>query len=250
LGFVNGLPFILLGAALLAGAGGLWMFQGRLKNISDAINNAFKTIEDAVTVNLLNPNAGLDKATQVLNQVSNVLNQVKTDMKIGKDIVINDVVPVMHASATIIRNDVGNPLESVGNLIIQVGNGIDIDVVGAHPLHGLAQPLKDAGNYLEDIGDKCVDVGNKIDTAANKTHNVAQGMDTVANAVKTVSDDLAAIVPLVNTTLRNGLQSLVNNLAQGRNTINQVLGFVNNQLIVALAAAGILAIATGVALGP
>jgi hypothetical protein len=250
LGFVNGLPFILLGAALLAGAGALWMFQGRLKNISDAINNAFKTIEDAVTVNLLNPNAGLDKATQVLNQVSNVLDQVKTDIKIGKDIVINDVVPVMHASATIIRNDVGNPLESVGNFIIQVGNGIDIDIVGGHPLHGLAQPLKDAGNDLEDIGDKCVDVGNKIDTAANKTHNVAQGMDTVANAVKTVSDDLAAIVPLVNTTLRNGLQSLVNNLAQGRNTINQVLGFVNNQLIVALAAAGILAIATGVALGP
>jgi len=250
LGFVNGLPFILLGAALLAGTGALWMFQGRLKNISDAINNAFKTIEDAVTVNLLNPNAGLDKATQVLNQVSNVLNQVKTDIKIGKDIVINDVVPVMHASASIIRNDVGNPLESVGNFIIQVGNGIDIDVVGSHPLHGLAQPLKDAGNGLEDIGDKCVDIGNKLDSAANKTHNVAQGMDTVANAVKTVSDDLAAIVPLVNTTLRNGLQSLVNNLAQGRNTINQVLGFVNSQLIVALAAAGILSIATGVALGP
>jgi len=99
------------------------MFQGRLKNISDAINNAFKTIEDARNGQPSEPNAGLDKATQVLNQVSNVLNQVKTDIKIGKDIVINDVVPVMHASASIIRNDVGNPLESVGNFIIQLETG-------------------------------------------------------------------------------------------------------------------------------
>jgi len=83
LGFVNGLPSYAEQRFLQEQASGGCSRDGS-RIFSDAINNAFKTIEDAVMVNLLNPNAGLDKATQVLNQVSNVLNQVKTDIRLGR----------------------------------------------------------------------------------------------------------------------------------------------------------------------
>lgn len=241
---------MIIGAALLALALGLWMLKGKLAGIKNAIDIGFKTIEDGITTNLLNPNTGLDRATNFLNQTGGTLDQIRNDITTAKGVVVNDVVPIMQDSAQVIGNDVGQPVKSVGGFLLNVGNKIDIDILGAHPLSAVAQPFKDAGNDLTNIGDECIDIGSKIDDAATKATSIANSMDTVSSEVKTISDDVKAIVPLVNVGLRNGLQQVVNQLAQTRNNLGQILQVVNNQLLIGLVVAGILFIAAGVALGP
>lgn len=243
----GGLPLIILGFALLALALGLWMLKGKLVAIKNAIDTGFKTIEDGITANLLSPGSGLDRATDFLTKTSGMLDQIKTDMTDAKDVVVNDVVPIMQDSAQVIGKDVGQPVKATGSILTKVGKAIEnIPLLGGP----IGKPFEDAGNDLTDIGNKCIDIGNKIDDAAAKTSNIAQSIDSVSSEVKTVSDDFKAVVPLVNVTFRNGLQTVVNDLAQARNNLGQILSVVSNQLLVGLVVAGILFIAAGVALGP
>jgi hypothetical protein len=241
---------MVLGAALLALAYGLWTLKGKLAGIKGAIDSGFQSVEDGITTNLLSPGAGIDRATDFLNKTAGVLDAAKADITTGKDIVLNDVVPIMQDSSTILDTDVGPPVQDVGGFLTKVGNAIDIDILGAHPLHAVAKPFKDAGNDLTDIGNKCVDIGNKIGDAATKVTNAANSMDAVANEVSTVSNDVKALVPLVNVSLRNGLKKMVNDLGQARASLGQLLQVVSGQAIAGLVVAGILLIAAGVALGP
>jgi len=266
IGPVSGVWLVVIGSAILAVAAGMWVFQGRLKDVKNIINKGFQTVEDGIKDNLLNPNAGIDRAKDTLDQVTGILDQVKLKIQTGKDIVVNNVVPTMHSAATIIRDDAAPILGTSASIIHGVHNTINIGIpngVGMddlkvwtlhlnywHPFQTFANRLHDIDQHLSNIRDKTKDIGDNVDSAANKVADIAQHIDEVANRVQNISDNLKAVIPFVDTNLRNGLQDAVNLLAQTRGQLAQILQLISPQLVLILVIAGVLFIAAGVATLP
>jgi len=98
--------FIIIGIGLCTLAGALWLFRGRLLAVLDAINAGFKIVEDTLKVNLLDSNAGLDKAKFILNETSTMLNNVKTGIMDAGSIIQNNIVGTMNSTGSTMINDV------------------------------------------------------------------------------------------------------------------------------------------------
>jgi microcompartment protein CcmL/EutN len=65
---MNGFPLVLLGVVLFAVGYALLKIQGKMKDITAAIDSGFKTIEDGITDNLLGSNGALTKAKSAVDQ--------------------------------------------------------------------------------------------------------------------------------------------------------------------------------------
>ena len=78
---MNGFSLVLLGVVLFVVSYALWKIQGKLKDVTVAIDSGFKSIEDGVTQNLLGPNGALTKATNALDQnYSNINNGINNNV--------------------------------------------------------------------------------------------------------------------------------------------------------------------------
>src|SRR5512147_1174142 len=65
---MDGFPLVLFGVTLVAVAYAMLKIQGRMNEVTKAIDAGFKTIEDGVSQNLLGPQGALTKATSALDQ--------------------------------------------------------------------------------------------------------------------------------------------------------------------------------------
>ncbi len=300
---MNGFSLVLLGVVLFVVGYALWKIQGKLKDVTSAVDSGFKSIEDGITQNLLGPNGALTKATNAVDQnYSTIENGINTNvfgptgllsksryiMNYANSICI-DVGNDIHAGRLILKNDIrkttgdietilqktGNPLINAGVWLNNIGDDIDIDILGDHPLHDLAKPFHDTGNTSDDIGDLCLEARTKLQQADLKIIQAENSLEDISvkvkalgpeiiqvrdymdtaftNGINTSLSDLKQVTDNVKTlfsTLENGAQTSVNNLKNANTYLDSLLNNIfQNQLIIGLFAAGIALIVTGVAIG-
>jgi len=300
---MNGLPLVVLGVALFALAYVLWKIQGRINEIMSAVDMGFRAIEDGVTKNLLDPNGafvGVTKAvdqsfttmegsltqnllgpggvlaatTGSLNNARDVFHQAGNDIHDARILLAQDMRKIVTDSATIL-DDVGNPLVDAGGWLNNIGNDIDVDIAGAHPLAGVAQPFRDVGDTVDTVGDKCLEAEDQLNQMSVKILDAAARLDALRTGADTVGDQFNSLSVYVDTTFRAGVKTSADDLEKARVSLDQLftafrtgvgvsiqelenarkfldselLTLVNNQLTYALGVAGIILIIAGVSIG-
>jgi len=300
---MNGFPLVLLGVVLFAVAFAIWKIQGKMKDITQAIDTGFKTIEDGVTQNLLGPAGALTKATNavdhgfttmqtgvntnllgptgLLAKTKNMFNftntlclQVSADIEAGKLILQNDIRKTT-GDVELILLQAGYPLLDAGVWLVDVGNGINIDILGGHPFSGLAQPFIDTGITVYDVGGLCLEAETTLKQADTKIIDAEATLEDLSvkanalggqilqirdyvdvnfrNGVTTSMNDLKQATDSVKTllsTLETGVQTSVNNLKSANTYLDSLLiNMFNQQWIAGLSVAGVALILAGVAIG-
>lgn len=247
---MNGFPLVLLGVTLFAVAYAMLRIQGKMKEVTNAIDSGFKTIEDGVTQNLLGPQGALTKATNALDQgyltvkngvdtsvlgptgllsksryITNYANNICTglsnDISNGRLILQNDIRKTTGDIETILK-DAGDPLIDAGKWLNNIGNSIDIDFAGAHPFQGLAKPFRDVGNTVDDVGDLCLDARLKLLTADQKIVLAENALADMSVKVKSLGGEIIIVQNYVDTAFTNNLNSSMNNLKQVTDNVKVV----------------------------
>ncbi len=300
---MNGFPLVLLGVVLFAVGYSLLKIQSKMKNITAAIDSGFKTIENGITDNLLGSNGALTKAKSAIDQSyltlkngvdvnvlgSNglliktryIMNYANTicigvgdDVHKGKLILQNDIRKTTGDIELILQKS-GVPLIDAGTWLTNIGNGIDIDIAGAHPFYDLAQPFRDTGKVVDDVGDLCLDARTKLMAADLKIMQAEIALEDISLKTKALGTEIIDVSNYINNSftngindsmnnlkqvtdsaktlfvaLENGAQTSVNNLEKVNNYLNSLLNNIfSRQLIIGLFSGGIVLILAGVALG-
>lgn len=300
---MNGFPLVLLGVTLFAVAYAMLKIQGKMNEVTKAIDSGFKTIEDGVTQNLLGPQGALTKATNALDQgyltvknsvdtsvlgptgllsksryITNYANTIciglSDDITNGRLILKNDIRKTTGDVETILKN-AGDPLIDAGKWINSIGNGIDIDIAGAHPFYELAKPFHDVGNTVDNVGDLCLDARSKLLLADQKIVLAENALQDMSLKVKSLGGEIIIVqqyvdstftssinssisnlkqvtdnVKVVFSTLETGVQSSVTNLKNANSYLDTLLNnMFQKKYIYALSAAAVALILAGVALG-
>jgi hypothetical protein len=300
---MNGFPLVLLGVVLFVVGYAILKIQGKMKEITGAIDSGFKTIEDGITDNLLGSNGALTQAksaveqsyltiktgvdenvlgsTGLLSKTRYVMNYANTicigvgdDVHQGKLILQNDIRKTTGDIEVILQKS-GVPLINAGVWLTNIGNGIDIDIAGAHPFYDLAKPFRDTGKVVDDIGDLCLDAKAKLIIADQKIMQAESALEDISLKAKALGAEIINVSNYVNTSFTTGINASMNNLKQvtdsaktlfvamesgaqvsvtnlekANNYLNSLLNNIfNRQLIVGLFSAGIIMILAGVALG-
>ncbi len=300
---MNGFPLVLLGAVLFVVAYAILKIQSKMREVTEAIDMGFKTIEDGITLNLLGPNGALTKATDAVDRnyttIKNGMDQnvlgpqgllsksrdimnfanglcidLGEDILDGKLILQNDIRKTTGDIETILLNT-GTPMRGAGTWFIQIGNDIDIDILGEHPLHGIAQPFKDVGKTCDDIGLLSLEARTDLQKADSKIQQAEQSLQKISDNVKALGPEIIQIREYADTTLTNGInsslndlehltdsvktifstmengaQTSVNNLRNANNYLDSQLNNIfRRQYVIGLLSAGILLILAGVAIG-
>lgn len=300
---MNGFPLVLLGVVLFVVAYALLKIQSKIKEVTNAIDMGFKTIEDGITQNLLGPNGAFTKATnavdhnystiksgidknilgpqglmsksrEIMNFANNLCVEIGDDVVEGKLILQNDIRKTTGDIETILQNT-GTPLISAGTWFLKIGKDIDIDIAGAHPLQGIAQPFKDIGKTCDDIGLLTLEARADLKKADVKIQLAEASLQKISDNVKALGPEIVQIRDYVDTTLSNGInqsmndfehltdsvktifstmengaQTSVNNLKNANTYLDsQLNNMFRRQYVIGLLSAGVLLILAGVAIG-
>ncbi len=240
--FMNGFPLVLLGVVLFAVAYALLKIQGKMKEVTSAIDSGFKTIEDAVIQNLMGPNGALTKATSavdqgyltvkngidtnvlgptgllsksrsIMNYADTICTDVGDDIHNGKEILKNDIRNTTGDIETILQ-DAGDPLVDAGAWFTDIGIKIDIDILGEHPLKPIAKPFKDVGKTMDDVGDLCFDAKAKLETADQKIILAENALEDMSLKVKSLGGEILQVRDYVDMTFTSGINSTMNDFRQ------------------------------------
>ena len=209
-----------------------------------------------------------------MNYANSICIGVGNDIHSGKLILQNDIRKTTGDIETIL-DETGKPLIDVGKWLNKIGNDIDIDIAGAHPLHDLAKPFHDSGNTTNNIGGLCLSAESKLQLADLKIIQAETSLEDISikvkalgpeiiqvrdyidssftNGINTSLNDLKQVtdnVKILFSTLENGAQTSVNNLKNANTYLDSLLNNIfQKQLIIGLFSAGIILILTGVAIG-
>jgi phage-related protein len=246
----------LLGVVLFVVGYALWKIQGKIKEVTLAVDSGFKSIEDGVTQNLLGPNGALTKATNAVDQnyqtINNGINNnifgstgllsksryimnyanticigVGNDIHDGKLILQDDIRKTTGDIETILQ-DTGNPLKDAGKGLNDIGDVIDIDIAGAHPFQGLAKPFHDAGNTCINIGGLCLSARLKLQTADQKIIQAENSLEDVSIKVKALGPEIIQVRDYIDTSLTNGINTSLNDLKQVTDSVKTLFSTLEN----------------------
>jgi hypothetical protein len=239
---MNGFPLVLLGVVLFAVGYALLKIQGKMKDITAAIDSGFKTIEDGITDNLLGSNGALTKAKSavdqsyltlkngvddnilgstgllsktryIMNYANSICIGVGNDVYAGKLILENDVRKTTGDIEVILQNS-GTPLVNAGVWLKNIGNGIDIDIASAHPFYALAQPFRDTGKTFNDVGKLCFSAKASLMQADLKIVQAENALAEISLKTKALGAEIINVSDYVNSSFTNGLNASMNNLKQ------------------------------------
>jgi hypothetical protein len=300
---MDGYPLILLGVTLLVLAYSIQKIQGKMKELTNAIDLGFKSIEDGITQNVkgaltqasdsvdqyyttlengiavkvLGSNGSegiLDRGLGMMDFARDICVEMSYDIDKGRDFLAKDIRGTTAKMETVLK-DTAKPLNDAGGWFNTIGDGINIDVLGEKPLKPLAQPFYDLGGTCTTIGQHCTDAKEDLEDADKKivdaeTHllqlsrkvrgygpqinQMKNDLDTlVTDGINDSMDDVKSVtknVKLIFSAVSDGADTVVDNLKKANTTIDsQINGIFRKQHITALVAAGIAAIAAGVAIG-
>jgi hypothetical protein len=253
---MNGFSLVLLGVVLFVVGYALWKIQGKLKEVTLAVDSGFKTIEDGITQNLLGPNGALTKATIALDQnystINNGINNnifgptgllsksryimnysnsicmdVGNDIYAGKLILKNDIRKTTADIETILLNT-GTPLKDVGKWLNQVGNDINIEIAGTHPFAGLAKPFHDTGNTANNIGVLCIDARSKLQLADSKIIQAESSLENISINVKALGPKIIQVRDYIDSSFTNGINASLNDLKQVTDNVKILFSTLEN----------------------
>lgn len=300
---MNGFPLVLLGIVLFVVAYALLKVQSKMKEVTDAIDLGFKTIEDGITQNLLGPTGAINQAStavdksyktienglkqnvlgpdgllkknkDIMNFASGVCIDIGKEIDNGTDIIKVDIHNTAQNIEKILQ-DTGVPLINAGTWFNNIGDDIDIDILGEHPLQGVAQPFWDLGKTCDDIGDLVLVAESDLVRADNKLQLAAGSLQKISGNVKAISPEILrvrdyvdrAFTDGVNASLKDmgdltkgvqdifhaveaGAQTSVDHLKVANTQLDaQLTGLIKREYIYGLTTAAIALIAAGVALG-
>ncbi len=253
---MNGFSLVLLGVVLFVVCYALWKIQGKLKDVTVAIDSGFKSIEDGVTQNLLGPNGALTKATNALDQnysnINNGINNnvfgptgllsksrnimnyansicisVSNDIHSGKLVLQNDIRKTTGDIETIL-DETGKPLIDAGKWLNKIGNDIDIDIAGAHPFQGLAKPFHDIGNTANAIGGLCFSAESKLQLADLKIMQAENSLDDISIKVKALGPEIIHVRDYIDTSFTNSINASLNDLKQVTDSVKILFSTLEN----------------------
>lgn len=244
----------MVGVALLALAVALWMFRGRLMAVLGVVDSGFKIMEDAIQINLLNNNAGLDKTKSILNETSTILDDVQISIRDGGSIIAVDVIGTMNLAGDAMINEVAPTLATSSGVIHEghtVLQGIGIDSLNWHPFGTQGDPTTFVGKLhlvdtkVSDMSATSNNIGNNIYDTANKLSDINTKLINIADGVQNISSNISGLVPFVDTNLRNGFQNAVNLLQQTRTNLSQILNIINPTTVLLMFISGSIFIVVG-----
>lgn len=253
---MNGFSLVLLGVVLFVVSYALWKIQGKLKDVTLAIDSGFKSIEDGVTQNLLGPNGALTKATTAIDQnystINNGINNnvfdptgllsksrnimnyansicisVSNDIHAGKLILQNDIRKTTGDIETIL-DETGKPLIDAGKWLNKIGGDIDIDIAGAHPFQGMAKPFHDTGNTANDIGVLCLSAESKLQLADLKIMQAETSLEDISIRVKSLGPEIIHVRDYIDTSFTNGINASLNDLKKVTDNIKILFSTLEN----------------------
>ncbi len=300
---MNGFPLVILGIAFFALAYILWKIQGKIGEIIGAVDQGFKAIEDGVNQNILSPTGAfsgvtnsvdqsfqtienglnqnilgpggiLDDATTALNAASSLFNQAGTEIQAAQALVATDILQVINDSEKTL-SDVESDLTTATNTLNTIGNDIDVDIFGTHPLSGVAQPFFDVANTVQDVNNDCVDASNELAEMAVHVQAAAGRLNALSTDATNLANQFAGLSQYTGTTFRNGVSTSVTDLEKARISLDQFFStfrsgvsasvteleaartYLDSQLLLlvskntinALAVAGVVLIIIGVSIG-
>lgn len=238
---MNGFPVVILGVMLFALAYILWKMQGKIGEITGAVDRGFKTIENGITQNMLGPTGFVPAATTTLNNARDVFYHAGNDIQAARILVAQDIGKIVNDSEAIL-GDVGNPLITAGKWLNNIGDDI--------PFGDLAQPFHDVGNTVDDIGDKCLEAKDKLVEVSQKLQDAASSLDALSQGATSVGREFDGLSRYTGTTFRTGVETSVHELEQARTFLDsELLMLADRRLIAALAVLGVIFIVTGVSIG-
>ncbi len=248
---MNGFPLVVLGVALFALAYSLLKIQGKISEITKAVNQGFKTIEDGINKSLLDPNSGFGAISSAVDQnfgtiengiEENILGpkgalvmingtlvftrdmfyQTSTDIRNGRTLLTKDVCQTIGECQTIL-DDVGKPLITAGTWIYGVGNAINIEIAGAYPLAAVAKPFHDVGNAVDDVGDKCITAEDKLGDLTLRVMDAASKLDSLSTGVYNLGGQVDSLNSYIDTTFKVGVQKSVTDIETVHTSVDELL---------------------------
>jgi hypothetical protein len=248
---MNGFPLVILGVALFALAYSLLKIQGKIGEITKAVNLGFKTIEDGINNNLLDPkgafgglttavdknfqtiengirtnilgpNGALPMVNLTLNYTRDMFYQASNDITIGRVLLTNDVCKTIGDCQTLL-DDVGQPLKTAGTWIYGIGSAINIDIAGGHPLEPVAKPFEDVGTTVDNVGNKCINAEDKLGELTARVMTAANTLNQLSTKVYGVGDQVDSLSKYIDDTLKAGVAASVTDLEQVHVSVDRLL---------------------------
>jgi hypothetical protein len=248
---MNGFPLVILGVALFALAYSLLKIQGKISEITKAVNLGFKTIEDGISKNLLDPNSGFSGVSKAVDQnfktiedgitesvlgpkgalvmvngtlvfARDVFYQASTDIHGGRVLLTTDVCQTIGECQTIL-DDVGRPLVEAGTWIYGIGDALNVEILDGHPFAAVAKPFHDVGTTVDNVGDKCVVAEDKLGDLTLRVTDAALKLDSLSNGVYNIGEQVDSLNKYIDNTLRPGVQKSVIDIEKVRVSVDAVL---------------------------
>jgi hypothetical protein len=192
---VDGYPFVLFGVTLLALAYAIQRIQGKMRELTNAIDLGFKSIEDGITQNvkgaITQANDSVDRYYSTLQNgievkilgsdgsegilsrglgmmdfARDICVEMSEDVDKGRDFLAQDIRGTTAKMETVLR-DTATPMADAGGFFKAIGDGINIPLPG-EPLKPLAKPFYDVSATCKTISDHCTDAKEDLEDADQK----------------------------------------------------------------------------------
>ena len=258
-----GFPLVLLGVSLVVVAYLLLRFQGRLRQITGAIDrgfltmesginsnlpkfkdvmagvdNSFKAIEDGVTQNILAPGGVLPDVTNALNGASGLFHSAAQYIDQGKFIVVNDPNNPKAESAESVLGEamkitthLQKMLGDAGGFLNDIGNFLDnTSIIVPSPLGPLPAPplgggktFRDVGNLANSASADCTKALSEEMILLAKLTMVSYQLDQLETTANNMGDEIQGLNQQVGTTFQAGITTSRDELEKMRMSIDGML---------------------------
>jgi hypothetical protein len=248
---MNGLPLVVLGVMFFTMAYALLKVQGKIGDVSKAVNLGFKTIEDAISKNFIDPDSPLDSVSEAvdlnfkaiqdglsqgilgpngalamvnttLTSAGGVAENVATEIRGGRYLLTGTIAPIIGQTQDIFY-DIGNPLNSASASIHSIGDWIDVEILNAHPFEKLAKPFEDVANTVGGTGALCVTVGDRIGSTSGQITAIASKLDNIHGQVISLKEQTDLLRRYVDRNLRDSLANFSGEMDKVNSSIDGVL---------------------------
>ncbi|MDW5562383.1 MAG: hypothetical protein SA339_04080 [Methanomassiliicoccus sp.] len=251
---MDGYPLVLLGVTLLAVAYSIQKIQGKMKELTNAIDLGFKSIEDGITNNVKGAivqatssvdqyyttleksivvkvlgTSGtegiLDRGLSVMDFASDICVEVGDDIAQGKRFLAKDIRGTTAKMETVLR-DTATPLSDAGGFFKIIGDGINIPLPG-EPLKPLAKPFYDIGATCTSIGKNCTDAKHDLEDADRKIIDAEVYLGQLSTKVKGYGPQITKMRDEVNTLITDGINDSMRDVKSVTDSVKLIFSSVS-----------------------
>lgn len=252
---MDGYPLVLIGVTLLAVAYSIQKIQGKMKELTNAIDLGFKSIEDGITSNVKGALAEasssvdrcyatlengivvkvlgtsgqegvLDRGLKVMDFASGICVEVGNDIGRGRQFLAQDIRGTT-AKMEVVLQDTAKPLNDAGGFFKTIGDGINIPLPG-EPLKPLAKPFYDVSATCVSIGKNCTDAHKDLEDADRKIMDAEVYLGQLSTKVKGYGPQITKMRDDVNSLLTNGINDSMSEVHSVTTSVKRIFTSVSD----------------------